>query len=82
MGLQRSELSLRRARRLALRQQQFQEVHQLLRAAVRQRQEEQRENLDAQAIQNVNNINMVISEQQEQQEEQEDDNSAPYGLEF
>ena len=85
MGLQRSELSLRRARRLALRQQQFQQVHQLLQAAVRQREEEQRENLDAQAIQNVNNINMVISEQQEQQEqqeEQEDDNSAPYGLEF
>jgi hypothetical protein len=86
MGLQRSELSLRRARRLALRQQQFQEVHQLLQEAVRQR--EQREHQQ----QSHENINMVISDNRHQQNysshDQEngtddgDYESAPYGLEF
>lgn len=93
MGLQRSELSLRRARRLALRQQQFQEVHQLLQAAVRQREEEQREqqsDSDSGANANENstqNINIVISDSYQQQQiyrnhDDGDDDSAPYGLEF
>jgi len=92
MGLQRSELSLRRARRLALRQQQFQEVHQLLPAAVRQREEEQRrqreeeqrereeeqrEREEEQREQSRENINMIISEHNES-----DDGDCPYGLEF
>ena len=85
MGLQRSELSLRRARRLALRQQQFQEVHQLLQAAVRQREEEQRrqreeeqrEREEEQREQSRENINMIISEHNES-----DDGDCPYGLEF
>ena len=88
MGLQRSELSLRRARRLALRQQQFQQVHQLLQAAVRQREEEQREQQSSHE-----NINMLISDHHHEQNyiinrgeengtDDVDDDSAPYGLEF
>ena len=89
MGLQRSELSLRRARRLAHRQQQFQEVHQLLQAAVRQREEEQREQHSNE------NINMLISDHHHEQnyiisrgeenctdDGDGDDDSSPYGLEF
>jgi hypothetical protein len=40
MGLQRSELSLRRARRLALRRDQFQESQRLLQEAIRERERE------------------------------------------
>lgn len=86
MGLQRSELSLRRARRLALRQQQFQEVHQLLQEAVRQREQRERQQ------QSHENINMVISDNRHQQnysshdqEHGTDDGDyepGPYGLEF
>ena len=49
MGLQRSELSLRRARRLALRRDQFQESQRLLQEAIREReQREQREQQEQQ----------------------------------
>lgn len=95
MGLQRSELSLRRARRLALRQQQFQEVHQLLQEAIREREQRQREqqsDSDSGANSNENenstqNINIVISDSYQQQQtyrnhDDGDDDSAPYGLEF
>jgi hypothetical protein len=75
MGLQRSELSLRRASRAALRRQQMQEVQRLLQEAVREREQAQQ----AQQAQQVQqNINIVISEH----EEEEDDDSNPYGLEF
>jgi hypothetical protein len=74
MGLQRSELSLRRARRLELRRQQFQEVQRLFQEAIREREQAQADS-ENQADQN---INIVISEHE--QEEEEDSN--PYGLEF
>ena len=73
MGLQRSELSLRRARRLALRRQQLEEVQRLLQEALRERQQEQeqqqqrQQSPDVQATQ-TQNINIVISEQQPQQQ--------------
>jgi hypothetical protein len=93
MGSERAELSLRRASRLALRRQQFQDVHSLLQEAVREREREvvinqQLENQDEQ-IQDNPNVNIVISEheheeQQEEQQEgqQEEEDSNPYGLEF
>lgn len=66
MGLQRSELSLRRSRRLLHRQQQFREVQHLLQQAIRERER--------------GHENIVVSEPQNQS--QNDDNSSPYGLEF
>jgi hypothetical protein len=77
MGLQRSELSLRRARRLELRRQQFQEVQRLFQEAIREREQAQADS-ENQADQN---INIVISEHEEEEEEEEED-SNPYGLEF
>jgi len=84
MGLQRSELSLRRASRLALRRQQFQEVQRLLQEAIREREQQQevgnpqqQENQENQ-IQAEQNVNIVISEHEEEAEE----DSIPYGLEF
>ena len=70
MGLQRSELSLRRARRLALRQQQFQEVQRSLQEAVQ--------------ATNQPHVNMVISESQNQNPvvENDDDEPNPWGIEF
>jgi hypothetical protein len=76
MGLQRSELSLRRARRLELRRQQFQEVQRLFQEAIREREQAQADS-ENQADQN---INIVISEHEQEEEEEEDSN--PYGLEF
>ena len=87
MGLQRSELSLRRASRAALRRQQFQEVQRLMQEAVREREERGREEIADQ------NINIVISEHQdaeeaeaaeeaEEAEEVEEENVNPYGIEF
>lgn len=87
MGLQRSELSLRRARRLAHRQQQFQEVHQLLQQAIREREEEQREQHSHENI-NISDHhheqNYIISRGEENGIDDGDghDDSSPYGLEF
>lgn len=67
MGLQRSELSLRRSSRLALRRQQFQEVQRLLQEAIREREQAQSEQ----------NVSIVISEREEA-----DEHVSPYGLEF
>lgn len=66
MGLQRSELSLRRARRLALRREQFQEVQRLLQEAVE--------------ATNQPHVNMVISENPVV--ENDDDEPNPWGMEF
>jgi hypothetical protein len=77
MGLQRSELSLRRARRLELRRQQFQEVQRLFQEAIRER--EQQQQVGDNENQAEQNVNIVISEHH-QEEEAEDSN--PYGLEF
>lgn len=93
MGLQRSELSLRRARRLALRRQQLEEVQRLLQEAIRERAQEQEQQQQRQQSPHVQatqtqNINIVISEQQPQQQcdgdddGDDDDSAAPYGLEF
>jgi hypothetical protein len=91
MGLQRSELSLRRSRRLAHRHQQFQEVQRLLQEAIREREREQaiREREEDSENQNNQNVHIVISEEQQQQQQQQqqdydddNDDSSPYGLEF
>ena len=84
MGLQRSELSLRRASRASIRRQQFQEVQRLLQEAVRDRQERDRQERDDQ------NINIIISEHQEENAENAEnaedaenaENVNPYGIEF
>ena len=88
MGSERAELSLRRASRIALRRQQFQDVQSLLQEAVREREREvvinqQLENQDEQRQDNPH-VNIVISEHEheEQQEEEEEEDSNPYGLEF
>ena len=84
MGLQRSELSLRRNRRMELRRQQLQEVQRLLQEAVREREQGQSDGTN----ESSQNVNIVISEQpQSQQPLQQndddiDDSAAPYGLEF
>lgn len=93
MGAERAELSLRRASRLALRQQQMQDVQRLLEEAIREREQvvndngnsqqessQQNQNHESQGnqIQGDNqNVNIVISEHQEEEED-----SNPYGLEF
>ena len=82
MGSQRAELSLRRASRLALRRQQFQDVQRLLQEAVREREQQAGNGIaheQNRASQNVN-VNIVISEQQGQQEQEDD--SSPWGAEF
>jgi RING-like zinc finger len=89
MGSERAELSLRRASRIALRRQQFQDVHSLLQQAVREREREvvinqQLENQDQQ-IQDNPHVNIVISEhehEEQEEEQQEEEDSNPYGLEF
>ena len=88
MGSERAELSLRRASRIALRRQQFQDVQSLLQEATRERNQvvnQQQENQDEQRQDNPN-VNIVISEHEEEQEEQEEqeeeEDSNPYGLEF
>jgi len=96
MGSQRAELSLRRASRLALRRQQFQDVQRLLQEAVVER-EQQAEadiahspngqnqgNQDSQGNQSraSQNVNMVISENQNPVEENDDDEPNPWGIQF
>jgi hypothetical protein len=73
MGVQRSELSLRRARRLALRRDQFQESVRLFQEAIQEREQEQQQEGHGQN----QNVQMVISEH-----EGVDEHSNPYGLEF
>lgn len=79
MGLQRSELSLRRASRAALRHQQFQEVERLFQEAIREREQRERQQRENPQQQNQadQNINIVISEHEE-----EEDDVNPYGIEF
>jgi hypothetical protein len=91
MGSQRAELSLRRASRLALRRQQFQDVQRLLQEAVVEREErheiahrpngpnEHNQDSQSRASQNVN---MVISENQNPVEENDDDEPNPWGIQF
>lgn len=78
MGLQRSELSLRRASRLALRRQQFQEVQRLFQEAIREQQVGNPEHQDNEN-QAEQNVHIVISEHHQEEEEAD---SNPYGLEF
>ena len=88
MGSQRAELSLRRASRLALRRQQFQDVQRLLQEAVREREQqagndiahEQNQGSQGNQSRASQNVNIVISEQQGQQEQEDD--SSPWGAEF
>lgn len=85
LGVQRADVSLRRARVLALRREQMQEVQRLL-----QRAQEEREQAAAQTSDVTNesteNINMVISESSESSsQDNHDDNGDdqnPWGLEF
>lgn len=94
MGSQRAELSLRRASRLALRRQQFQDVQRLLQEAVVVEREQQAEpdiahspngqnqgNQDSQSRASQN-VNMVISENQNPVEENDDDEPNPWGIQF
>jgi hypothetical protein len=78
MGLQRSELSLRRARRLELRRQQFQEVQRLFQEAIREQQVGNPEHQDNEN-QAQQNVHIVISEHRQEEEEAD---SNPYGVEF
>lgn len=93
MGLQRSELSLRRSRILALRHQQLEEVQRLLQEAIEERQQREQ----AEIAHNTNgpneqnqeatiqaHVNMVISENQNPLEENDDDDDeqSPWGIQF
>ena len=92
MGSQRAELSLRRASRLALRRQQFQDVQRLLQEAVVEREqqagndniahEQNQHNQDSQSRTTNQNVNMVISESQNPVEENDDDEPNPWGIQF
>jgi hypothetical protein len=84
MGSQRAELSLRRASRLALRRQQFQEVQRLLQEAVVGEREREREQVAVTVNQSQpeQNVNMVISENQNPVEENDDDGANPWGIQF
>ena len=93
LGVQRADVSLRRARVLALRREQMQEVQRLLQRA----QEEREQVVEAEAAaaaaqtsdvtnESTENINMVISESSESSsQDNHDDNGDdqnPWGLEF
>jgi hypothetical protein len=85
MGSQRADLSLRRASRLALRRQQFQEVQRLLQEAVAEREREREREQVAVTVnqsQPEQNVNMVISENQNPVEENDDDGANPWGIQF
>lgn len=95
MGLQRSELSLRRASRAALRRQQFQEVERLLQEAIREREEraelahspngqydQNEQNQEGGQSRTNQNVNMVISVNQNPVEENDDDEPNPWGIQF
>lgn len=77
MGSQRADLSLRRASRLALRRQQFQDVQRLLQeAVVEQAQVRNPQQQDYNENQAEQNVNIVIAEQEQE------DVSSPWGAEF
>jgi hypothetical protein len=83
MGSQRADLSLRRASRLALRRQQFQEVRRLLQEAVVEREREREQvAVTVNQSQPEQNVNMVISENQNPVEENDDDGANPWGIQF
>jgi len=83
MGSQRADLSLRRASRLALRRQQFQEVQRLLQEAVAEREREREQvAVTVNQSQPEQNVNMVISENQNPVEENDDDGANPWGIQF
>jgi hypothetical protein len=74
MGVQRSELALRRARRLALRRDQFQEAVRLFQETIQQGQQGQQQGQQGQQ--------QGQQGQQQQQQQQQEEYSNPYGLEF
>jgi hypothetical protein len=96
MGSQRADLSLRRASRLALRRQQFQEVRRLLQEAVVEREQQAEADIahspngqnqgnqgdQSRASRASQNVNMVISENQNPVEENDDDGANPWGIQF
>jgi hypothetical protein len=79
MGSQRAELSLRRASRIALRRQQFQDVQRLLQEAVVEREQVA---VTVNQSQPEQNVNMVISENQNPVEENYEDVANPWGIQF
>jgi hypothetical protein len=78
LGVQRAEVSLRRARVLALRREQMQEVQRLLQRAQAAAQTSDVTN------ESTENVNMVISESSSYQDNDNDDgdDQNPFGLEF
>lgn len=93
LGGQRADVSLRRARVLALRREQMQEVQRLLQRAHEEREQAEREQAQAQvveaALESTENINMVISESSSQDSHDDNDDNGdngddqnPWGLEF
>ena len=93
MGSQRAELSLRRASRIALRRQQFQDVQRLLQEAVVEREQQAEADIayeqnqgsqgnQGNQSQSGQNVNMVISENQNPVEENDDDGANPWGIQF
>ena len=96
MGSQRADLSLRRASRIALRHQQFQDVQRLLQEAVVEREQQAEADIahspnglnqgnqgnQGNQSQSGQNVNMVISENQNPVEENDDDGANPWGIQF
>ena len=96
MGSQRADLSLRRASRIALRHQQFQDVQRLLQEAVVEREQQAEADIahspngqnqgnqgnQGNQSQSGQNVNMVISENQNPVEENDDDEPNPWGIQF
>ena len=90
MGLQRADISLRRARVAALRREQMQEARRILQRARGEREQVEREQVEreqaAESAENESagneneNMNMVISDSSSQDNDQNDQN--PWGLEF
>jgi hypothetical protein len=78
LGVQRADVSLRRARVLALRREQMQEVQRLLQRAQAAAQTSDVTN------ESTENVNMVISESSSYQDNDDDDgdDQNPFGLEF
>lgn len=80
MGSQRADISLRRARVIALRREQMQEARRIL-----QRAREEREQAQVQAVESTENenenMNMVISDSSSQDNDNGDDQN-PWGAEF
>jgi hypothetical protein len=88
MGAQRADVSLRRARVLALRREQMQEARRILQRAQAEREQEQAQAEAAAQTSDVTNestenINMVISESSSQDSHHDNgDDQSPFGLEF